>query len=184
MSSTLSSLTPYFEAMKATLREKFIELGIDFPTIELLDDQEFGELETPALLIAVDELGENKAPPSDGSYPETLNIAVLCILSSEPVNDSSPAMEVINLASLVKRFVRREKWGLRDKVFMPKEIEAFPAGGKKGPKGYRVWQVNFLQEIKLGEPAMNEEAFMCTGVYFGVNPENDDDYRYIGEINE
>jgi hypothetical protein len=95
-------------------------------------------------------------------------------------------IEIINLASFVKRLVQGEgkRWGLGCNATNPEHIQAFESDFQKGMNGYKCWCVSFVQGVFMDESAIAETEYPVNEVWLGINPEDENDYKRIGSVDE
>lgn len=177
----MKSIVEYLDAVKTGISEELDAKGLSVIVNHFDENEDFTKLVTPCVLLAVDELPETRQDDPAGQNQEYVNWSLYCVLSD---NLEQADLQVVNFASLVKRIVKGNRFGLGSAVHNPEELRASPSNFARKERSFICWVVNFGQKIKVDEPTENEELFPLSDVFFGVNPQDDSDYKRIGEVSE
>jgi len=174
----VKNLMDYFDAVKAGLLAEFQKKGLNFSQVEFYDDTNFDKLEDVSIIIDFPGLDENKEADSAGRNNEKVSVQLHCIYSKRVPRSQ---LRIISFASLVKRLVLRQKWGLGKDVENPTNIVAYPSDFKRGEEGRKCWTVEFDQVVKM-DGLEGEEDYPVNEVYLGVNPKTLADFKLIGHL--
>ena len=168
-------LSDYIDALELEIEKWGIGTVLFNPTFQ--SEQEIEELETPAIFILCDAIGESEISKSGvGESTEPVDVELVCVVSS---SDDDSSKKVFSLASFVKRKVLNNDWGLGEIVGNPKKITAQNTTGNQ--IGLKEWRVNFIQNIET-DTLPPEPEYGFNALYLGINPKSDDDYKLIGKI--
>lgn len=112
-------------------------------TIETYRPTEIGSINTPALLL---EMEEAFKPPKIGNAKKPLQcrMTIHCLLSFQTEN---VFVAVREFASEVYQLVDTNTWGLGEDARMPEQIELGPGMYKPGQSGFESWYVTWEQVI-------------------------------------
>ncbi|MGB1201259.1 MAG: hypothetical protein ACPG5R_06825 [Cognaticolwellia aestuarii] len=177
----MKSLLDYFYALKSELKKEINKKGVQTSIVDFAANIEsWKDIHDIAVLVDFPSLEMSKNHDSAGRNNENVNVILHCILSNRIENHE---LKVIALSSFIKRLIVRKKWGLSN-ANNPENIRAYPSDFKRGENGFICWSVEFDQTIKMDETLEQEQAFLISDVFFGINPKDCDDYKLIGTINE
>lgn len=168
-------ISEYIDAIETEIKRWDVPTVLFNPTFN--DEKEVEALVTPAVFILCDAIGETSFSSSgNGSLLEPIEIELVCVISS---SESSADKDIFNFASFIKRKTNANNWGLGDSCSFPKNVAALNTTGKQ--KGLKEWRVSFIQEVEV-DPQSPEPKYDFTGLYLGINPKTDDDYKLIGQL--
>lgn len=172
--SSMLKLSNFIDAIEETIKSwgvKTVEYSPDYA-----NENDIKNIQTPAVLIFCQSTGPLQLE-SSGGYLEPMDVELVCLIQGTSADDERAAL---NFQSFIKRKLIKNKWGLGRSVHNPESITSINSTNPL--LGYKEWRISFSQSAVLE----NKEAELheLIGVYLGINPKTDDDYRYIGELNE
>ncbi|MGL5776829.1 MAG: hypothetical protein ACRCYB_16100 [Aeromonas veronii] len=137
-----TTFTTIHDEMEKALKKAIPALA----TVEAYRDQPNDYIQTPAILLGVEELGAGQKV-TGGRFAFECVFNAYCLLSTQTPRAD---LEVINMASSVAAHIEGSRWGQGASVGRPENITAVPGVFNSGEQGLECWIVSWVQTVHLG----------------------------------
>ncbi|MGL5286155.1 MAG: hypothetical protein ACRC8D_08450 [Aeromonas sp.] len=137
-----TSFTTIHDEMEKALKKALPALA----TVEAYRDEPSDHIQTPAILLGVEELGAGQKV-TGGRFAFECVFNAYCLLSTQTPRAD---LEVINMASAVASQVEGRRWGQGASVGRPENITAVPGVFQSSGQGFECWIVSWVQTVHLG----------------------------------
>lgn len=138
----ITTFTALHDEMEKVLRQAIPALA----TVEAYRDEPSDHIQTPAVLIGMEEM-QAGARVTGGRLAMDCLFSAYCILSTKT---QRAEVEVMNMAASVAGSVNGEVWGLGGAVGRPSNITAVPGVFQNAQQGLECWIVSWQQTVHLG----------------------------------
>ncbi|MGL4755653.1 MAG: hypothetical protein ACRCXB_25110 [Aeromonadaceae bacterium] len=138
----ITTFTALHDEMEKTLLEQIPALT----TVQAYRDEPTDGIQTPAVLIGVDEMGAGNRV-TGGRLAFDCTFSAYCLLSAQTIRAE---LEVINMAAAVGAAVAGSRWSDGGSVSRPEGITAVPGVFQSNGHGFECWIVSWRQTVHLG----------------------------------
>lgn len=141
---TMTNFTALHDAMEGHFKSQIKALR----TVDAYrDETPSDKIQTPALLLGVEEMGQGKRV-TGGRLAMDCTFSAYCLLSGQTARAET---EIRNMAAMVAMNLDGQRFGLGEAVGRPSNITCVPGLFQSPQPGLECWIVSWEQTVHLGE---------------------------------